>query len=211
MRPRPRFYFSFRSPYSWIAARVLHERCDPHAHGLEYIPYWEPDGQTSAALAELGATVLYAPMSRQKHLYILQDVRRLARRLGYEHAWPVDSAPWWELPHLAYLEAQRRGRGLDFLWAVYDARWERGLDICRRETIRALAEQVGLEPTPLETAPDNPERRAEGVEALRRAHRDGVFGMPFFVDGRDRFWGVDRVELFIEALNAPAPGQVRPA
>src|SRR5262245_62169356 len=96
---RPRFYFSFRSPYSWMAARLLEERLDPRPYGIEYIPFWEPDEHTLSLLRSRGSDFLYTPMSRQKHLYILQDIKRIATGLGYSMAWPRDRGNlWWDLP-----------------------------------------------------------------------------------------------------------------
>jgi 2-hydroxychromene-2-carboxylate isomerase len=43
--------------------------------------------------------------------------------------------------------------------------------------------------------------RQEGLEALRRAWRDGIFGVPFFVLGHEKFWGQDRVDEFLEAVH----------
>lgn len=196
-----RFYFAFRSPYAWIGARLLEEYCNPVESGIEYRPFWEPDRQTLALLEARGGEFIYTPMSRQKHLYILQDIKRLTTRLGYAMQWPVDPEhAWWDLPHLAYLVAQRHGKGHQFFWAVYRARWEEGRDICAVATIRDLATVVGLDPDLLAVAPDDPAIRQEGAEALYQCYRDGVFGIPFFIDGRDKFWGVDRFVDFITRL-----------
>src|SRR5262249_45675056 len=144
--------------------------------------------------------ILYAPMSRQKHLYILQDINRIATALGYRHAWPIDVDPWWELPHLGYLVARRLGKGAEFFHATYRARWEEGANICSPQTIDALATEVGLPPHAVLDAPQNPEMREEGAAALSRASQDGVFGVPFFVTGRHKFWGVDRLLPFLASL-----------
>jgi 2-hydroxychromene-2-carboxylate isomerase len=199
-RDRPRFYFSFRSPYAWIASRLLEERLGPATDDVEYIPYWEPDASTLALLKRGGGDILYAPMSRQKHLYILQDIHRLATALGYPHAWPIDANPWWELPHLGYLVARRLGKGPEFFRAIYRARWEEGANICVPETIRTVATQIGLSGEDVVHAPDEPDIRQEGAVALSRAHREGVFGVPFFVTGSQKFWGVDRLMPFIALL-----------
>ncbi|MFD3697137.1 hypothetical protein ACFWUZ_13460 [Streptomyces sp. NPDC058646] len=42
-RRPPRFYFSLRSPYSWLAYRDLHERHPDVADVLE----WRPSGSTT--------------------------------------------------------------------------------------------------------------------------------------------------------------------
>jgi 2-hydroxychromene-2-carboxylate isomerase len=196
----PRFYFSFRSPYSWVAARLLNDRYGVGPDEVEYIPTWEPDGETRALLEARGGRVLYSTMSREKHFYILQDIKRLTARLGYRMKWPIDREPWWELPNLAYLAARREGKGREFFDAAYRARWEEGEDICSVETVKRLAAGAGLDPEAAASAPGDGELRAQGAEALFRCYRDGVFGVPFFIKGYEKFWGVDRLELFVAAL-----------
>ncbi|HEY3121486.1 MAG TPA: DsbA family protein [Vicinamibacteria bacterium] len=197
---RPKFYFSFWSPYSWVATRLLEESWEAARLDIEYIPYWPPDEESLALLRALGGDFLYVRMSREKHLYILQDIKRITTGLGFRLGWPVDDRPWLDLPHLAYLAACRLGKGREFFWAVHRARWEEGRNVCSQETIRELAEGVGLPPEPVASAPGDASVRREGAEALLRAHRDQVFGVPFFVKGYERFWGVDRLGTFFAAL-----------
>lgn len=201
-RRTPRFYFAFRSPYSWIASRLLKERYAIAFDRIEYIPYWEPDARTDELLRARGGKHLYHPMSKAKHLYILQDVKRLTTKLGYRLAWPIDQEPWWELPHLAYLAARRAGKGQAFIEAIYAARWERGENICAAEVVRCVAGEVGLDAEALLAAPDDESIRVEGVDALHTAYQNDVFGVPFFTLGYEKFWGVDRVEDFVAALEA---------
>jgi 2-hydroxychromene-2-carboxylate isomerase len=197
---RPRFYFSFRSPYSWIGARLLQERVDHTRTPVEYIPYWDPDERTQSLLKARGAGFIYTPMPRQKHLYLLQDIKRLASQLGYTLAWPVDRHPWWELPHLGYLVARRQGRERPYLNAVYRARWERGIDICVPENIGLAAADAGIDADAVVRAPADAAIREEGAVALQRAWRDGVFGIPFYINGVDKFWGIDRFDSFVSSL-----------
>lgn len=207
MKPRVRrFYFAFRSPYAWIGARLLEEYIDPADYHIEYRPFWEPDADTLALLTNRGGEFIYTPMSRQKHLYILQDIKRLTTRLGYTMQWPIDpEGAWWDLPHLSHIAVGRYApaQQQQWFWALYRARWEEGRDICSVETIRELATENGLEPDLLAAAPDNPDIRQQGAEALYQCYRDGVFGIPFFIDGRNKFWGVDRFVDFAARLEQP--------
>lgn len=203
--PAARFYFSFRSPYSWLCYRDLMDQHRSLADQLDWRPFWEPDEQSQRLLSEAGGSFPYVPMSRAKALYILQDVRRLTRRRGLDIAWPVDRAPCWEVSHLAYLVASRLGRGPEFVAAVYRARWERGLDISDRTTVASIAAELGLDPGPLAGAADNPEVRAQGVQALLDIDAGGVFGVPFLVHGRDRYWGMERLPDFIAAVRGSPP------
>lgn len=196
MKRPTRFYFSFRSPYSWIGAILLERRFPAAYQEIEYIPQWEPDAITSNLLTSRGGEFLYTPMSRTKHLYILQDIKRITQKLGLPIAWPVDTNPWWELPHLGYLAARRLGKGHAFFWSLYQARFERGDDICSKDVISRIASELGIDANVLLEAPSDSEIRAEGVEALYRTYKDGIFGVPFYMHGRDKFWGIDRFEDF---------------
>lgn len=202
MSTLPRFYFSFRSPYSWIAARQLAEHLGERYGVLELIPFWEPDERMLASLKTMGGQFLYTQMSRDKHLYILQDIKRITTRLRYKMAWPIDRQPWWDLSHLAYLAAREQGKGMEFFWGIYRARWERGEDISAADTIRTVAKEAGLDPEKMVNAVEDDEIRKAGAQALYRAYREGVFGVPFFILGYEKFWGIDRLDLFTAALNS---------
>jgi 2-hydroxychromene-2-carboxylate isomerase len=193
----PTLFFSLRSPYSWLLVERL-LRLVPEAHDrLQWVPYWEPDSRTTCELEAREAIVHYAPMSKAKHLYMLQDTRRLARRLGLEIAWPVDVEPWWEPAHLGWLMARRLGRAAEFYDAVVAARWQRAENICDPVVIRALAKSVGLDGDLVAGAVDDPEIRAEGVDALVVAYEDDIFGVPYLRLGWHRFWGFDRLDDFL--------------
>ncbi|MFF0150280.1 2-hydroxychromene-2-carboxylate isomerase [Micromonospora sp. NPDC005203] len=201
------WYFSLRSPYSWLAHHDLLHRYPETAARVEWRMFFEPDDQSLTALRSARGDFPYVAMSRAKHFYILQDVRRLAADRGLEVAWPIDRQPRWEVPHLAYLVAADAGRGREFIDAVYRARWQQGRDICDPATMASLAADLSLDPKMLTGAAEDPERRAAGVRALLAVHRDGVFGVPFFVAGREKFWGIDRLPAFV-AATAVVPSDV---
>jgi 2-hydroxychromene-2-carboxylate isomerase len=210
----PVFYFSLRSPYSWLAYRDLTERYPDVAERVRWEPFWEPDDSWRQALADAGGRFHYVDMSRAKALYILQDVRRLARDRGLAISWPVDRAPRWEVAHLAFLRARRHGRGREFVGAVYRARWEQGRDISDPGTVGAVAAGLGLDAAEHAAAAEDPELREEALAALRALDRDGVFGVPFFVAGRERFWGLDRLAPFVALVRGEegaAPAAETPA
>ncbi|GGR42222.1 2-hydroxychromene-2-carboxylate isomerase [Streptomyces netropsis] len=198
----PRWYFSLRSPYSWLAFRDLTERYPDVADAIEWRPYWEPDEVSNRMLAEEGVQLPYVPMSKEKHFYILQDVKRLSTERGLTVAWPIDKDPNWAVSHLGYLVAQDEGRGRDYIGAVSKARWEHGHDIADRKVIAGVAEELGLDPDRVANAVDDEKLRARGLDILREMERDGVFGVPFFIHRRDKFWGIDRLPAFVETVRA---------
>jgi 2-hydroxychromene-2-carboxylate isomerase len=71
--------------------------------------------------------------------------------------------------------------------------------------IGAIATELGIDPAPLVHAAHDPDVRADGVRALLDIDADGVFGVPFFVHGRARYWGLDRLPDVIAAVRGTAP------
>lgn len=202
MAKQPRFYFSLRSPYSWMAYRDLLSSYPDVAAAVQWVPFFEPDELSTRMLALRGEEFPYSAMSKAKHLYILQDVGRLTKERGLPLTWPVDRDPVWEVPHLGYLVARAAGVGPEYIAAVYRARWELGLNICDRAVIADIASSLGLDPVQVSSASDSRVLREEGVEILLEICKDGVFGVPFFVHRFSRFWGMDRVADFAAHLRA---------
>jgi 2-hydroxychromene-2-carboxylate isomerase len=199
-RKPPRLYFSFRSPFSWMALHQLEQRLPECRELIEYYPYWEPDSGMRTDLEAQDSGTHYTAMSKAKHLYILQDTKRLAARYGYSMKWPIDIDPQWELPHLAWLRAKHLGHDKAFYDAVTEARWQRAENVCEPEVLRRIAESVGLDGDLLLSSVDDPDLRAEGTRILASAYDDDVFGIPYFKLGPHRFWGLDRLEAFLEVL-----------
>lgn len=202
----PVFFFSLRSPYSWLALHDLKTLYPQLLARLELRPFWEPDLAYQAELGAAGEAFLYTAMSKEKHLYILSDIKRLARRRGLEVRWPVDRAPSWEVPHLAYLHAEQQGQGHQYIEAITDMRWQQGRDICDPATVEAVGSALGMDAAALRDAHRDPAIRTAGMKALRTCIREGAFGVPFFTTGREKFWGIDRLSDFIGSLaNAMTP------
>lgn len=199
-----RFYFAFRSPYAWIASRLLKELLSSEARAqLAYIPYWEPNDEFSESLAAHNQQVLYQPMSRSRHLYILQDIKRLSQYYGLNMKWPLDGKrPAWEIPHLAFIAARQLGPkyGETCFEAIYRARWERGEDICEVQTIKNIAAEIEVPADLLVNAVNDSGIREQALKNLQSSIDDAVFGIPFFVVGREHFWGVDRMRFALDAM-----------
>lgn len=191
---RPRWYVSLRSPYSWLA---LHDAKLAHPAFLEaceQLVFYEPDPAGHAALALRDAALPYVAMSRAKHLYILRDVARLAAARGLRPTWPQDRSPTWEVPSLAVLAARAVDPAAGRLLAqrLTTARWQDGLDICAPDVVAQCARECRLDPD-LSRSAESPLWREAGWDELQQVHLDGVFGVPYFVVGREPFWGLDRL------------------
>ncbi|MEU2774265.1 DsbA family protein [Streptomyces sp. NPDC007162] len=193
-----------RRSYSWLAYRTLTEHHGHLVERLEWLPFFEPDETSARMLRERGGRFPYSEMSREKNRYILQDVGRITKARGITVNWPVDVDPVWEVPHLGYLVAAREGRGHDYIAAVYRARFAEGRNVCDPETVADIGRDLGIDPEVISRAHEDPELRERGADILTEVCTDGVFGVPFFVQGYTRFWGLDRLDAFVEHVRTGA-------
>ena len=84
-----RFYFSFRSPYAWLAAERLDSELGDLGVPIERIPiYPTPElfPNDPSALPN-------------KQAYLIQDIPRLAREQGLKIRFPSSSDTDWALSH----------------------------------------------------------------------------------------------------------------
>jgi 2-hydroxychromene-2-carboxylate isomerase len=193
-----RFYFSFRSPYSWFAFRRIEAALSGLPVALEYVPVFPPKdykGDHGANSAKRG--------------YIDADVERFARAYGLELHCPNPFDTEWIRPHAAYLFAQDQGCGRPFALAAYSARFAEGRDLGSDDVLREVAQSAGLNPTAAVSAADDPAVHERVRDGMAECRKDGMFGVPFFVYRGQRFWGNDRIEWLVraihEALGRPVP------
>jgi 2-hydroxychromene-2-carboxylate isomerase len=127
--------------------------------------------------------------------YAAQDRARQARKLGVR----LDSAPLFRSANAApaayaLIAAQAAGGGdlAGFVQAMGRALWAEGRDFSDDEVIRAALAANGFDPA---VADRGMLMAAETYAAnLEDAVAAGVFGVPFFVVGDQRFWGQDRLD-----------------
>ena len=184
MDPIVRFYFSFRSPYSWFAAeRWSAELGETRA---ERIPFFPTPGRFPN-----DPTLVPA-----KYAYVVRDVRRLAVAYGLEIVPPHSLDTDWESPHAAFLGVQAAAPDCAeaFMLELYRARFSRGLDVGNAEVIVDAARRASVAPTIAMDGAHSPALRAQVAENLRVGQeRDGIFGAPSFVYRDELFWGHDRM------------------
>lgn len=193
-----RFYFSFRSPYAWLAAERL-----------------------EAELGDLGVPIVALPIYPTAELfpndpaalpdkvaYIVQDVPRLARERGLTVRFPAAGDPDWSLAHAAYLGAERRGAGRRFMLEAFRKRFGEGLDLGADSVIADAARCAGTDPDAILAAAHSQELRDEAAAGWRRAvERDRIFGVPSFVYAGRLYWGQDRMHLLRGAvIRKSSPG-----
>lgn len=188
---RIRFYFSFRSPYAWLAFHRLASVAD--AVDFESIPLIPPRG-------------FLEDMDPRKRRYIAEDVRRIARAYGLELRWPDPFDTDWMRPHCAFLHAADAGAGTRFGAAVFEARFCAGCDVGDPLVLREVAGRCGVDPDAVVAAAESRPLRGRVIAGMRSMQSDGVFGVPYFVYRGRAYWGNDRLEWLLRDV-AEAAGR----
>jgi 2-hydroxychromene-2-carboxylate isomerase len=182
------FFFSFRSPYSYLAAPrafALTERFDVDVVFRGVIP-----------MVMRGQSV-----PRAKGLHTLRDVKREARRLGMPFGRIHDPLGEGAMRCLRVAEhAVDVGREREFVLTASRAIWAEAVDVARDEGLRPICEQAGLSWRACEDAIQDPHVLAR-VEANTTALIElGHWGVPVLAFDGELFWGQDRIEDLEVAL-----------
>jgi 2-hydroxychromene-2-carboxylate isomerase len=191
-------------------------------HTLEI--YWDFSspfaylGSTQAAkLAErTGATLVWRPMllgglfkaigqsdvplftwSEAKKKYYFEDMHRWAAYWGVPFKFP-SRFPMGSLKAMRTYLALPEARRAAFREATFRAYWAEDRDIADDGVLREL---VGAEADEVMARTQDPAVKKELLDATQAAVAAGVFGAPtWVVDGKELFWGQDRIPLVERAL-----------
>ena len=187
-----RFYFSFRSPYAWLAAESLSETFDGLPVQLRLIPIFPT--------AENFPNDPSRIPNKIRHL--VKDVARLAQERGITVKYPKQTDPAdWALSHAAFLGAQRLERATHFMLEAYRARFVRGSDLGDDAVLADAAVRAGLDAEAiLDAAHDSELREQVRGNFNRGIEQDRIFGVPTFIYRGDIFWGHDRMRFVRKAI-----------
>lgn len=189
------YFFTPVSPFVYLAGDRLERLAERQGARIRYIPL-----DATALFPRTGGQVL-AERHESRKAYRLQELARWSKRLGMKldlqpMFFPVNPAP----ASYAIIAAAAAGGGdLGALVRAFPrAVWAEGRNIAEDEVVKAILAENGFDPAVADRgmfmAADVYMRNLD--EAVAR----GVFGLPFYIVGEERFWGQDRLDLLEEHL-----------
>lgn len=178
--PPLEMYYSFRSPYSYIALQQAFHIADAFGLKLDVRPV-------------LPMVMRGAKLPKSKLLYLVKDASREARRQEVPFGNIADSlGAGSERCIAAFYYAHGQGRERDFLVEAGKAIFAEGIDVATDEGLQVVAERVGLFWPELQAALQDDSWRKQ-AEVNRQSLTDaGLWGVPAFKIGGQAFWGQDR-------------------
>ncbi len=197
MSDNVRFYFSFRSTYSWLALYRLHFIANKLPVDFELIPCFPPP--------DPGDALNYSDSKRR---YVGEDIKRFTDAYGLELKWPEPFDTDWKRPHSSFVYANEQSAGMDFCLNAYKARFSEGLDIGCDDVIMGIAEASHIDPDKALLAANDRRIHRSMLKGMVRGNRDGLFGVPLFIYGERKYWGNDRIEWLIRDIYQAAGGEL---
>ena len=183
------YFLATLSPYVYLAGDRLEAIADKHGATLRYLPL------NAAALFPRTGGQLRADRHPSRLAYRDQELRRQAQKRGvrldlkplYDGANPAPSS-------YAILAAQQAGGGdlAGLVQAFPRALWAEARNIAEDAVVRDILTAYGFDPA---IADRGMMMAADAYGAnLEEAVLRGVFGVPFYMVGDEKFWGQDRLE-----------------
>jgi 2-hydroxychromene-2-carboxylate isomerase len=189
-----KFYYDYKSPFTYLALAPALELEATHDVRLRFIPF-ELDVRSA-----YGGELEQRPEREWfKVRYLYADARRFANDRGLVIRGPqkiFDS----RLALISGVYAELRGHFREYSQRVFELFFKRELDLEDPEALAAVLTEVGLDRGDFRRFADR-----EGETALRlareEADRDGVFGVPTLLVAGEMFWGNDRIKWLIKKLD----------
>jgi 2-hydroxychromene-2-carboxylate isomerase len=187
--PQIDYFYAAISPFCYLAGNRLEQIAARHGASVRYIPINAP-----ALFPRTGGQVL-AERHDSRKTYRLQELRRTAAKRGVKldlqpMFFPANPAP----ASYAIIAAAHVGGGdlAGLVQAFPRAVWAEGRNIAEDDVVQDLLTAHGFDP---KIADKYMLMAAETYMAnLEEAVARGVFGVPFYMVGDERFWGQDRLD-----------------
>ncbi len=182
------FFFSFRSPYSYLAVSRAMLLAQHYGLDLQIRPV--------LPMVMRGLAVPAA-----KRFYILQDAAREARRLGIPFGRICDPVGAGVARCMAVWPlAEKAGRLAEFIKLASTAIWSQGVCVASDAGLRSVVTAAGLDWSHVQAALCD-----DGWVARARTNRDemmaaGSWGVPTFQFDGVTLWGQDRLPLLEQVM-----------
>ena len=201
-------FFSFRSPYSYLATPLLRK----------VVEEWEVELHLRVMMPlALRQPTFFKTANPLLPFYILRDSMRIAEYHGIPYSWPqpdpvvqdpgtltvAEEQPYiHRLTRLGACDAEE-GDGFRFacevaqtIWSGRIQGWDEGTHLAE------AASRAGFELSQLDAKIEHsPDTYDDLIEANHRALKEaGQWGVPTLVYNDEPFWGQDRIDVFLWRL-----------
>ncbi len=181
------FFFSFRSPYSYLAVERTLELAEKFSLDLKIRPV-------------LPMVMRGLPVPKIKRLFLVKDAKREADWRGIPFGRICDPLGAGVERCLAVFPyADQRDLGGAFLRSAGRGIWSEALDVAADTDLRTVVERAGLDWQGALQALDDPGWREQAAQNREALLSYDLWGVPSYRLGDQCLWGQDRIEI-LEAM-----------
>jgi 2-hydroxychromene-2-carboxylate isomerase len=191
---RPVFYYDLGSPYAYLAAERVNSL---FAEATGEPPVWQPIllgglfkrfDRGSWAETEARPEGI-AEVEHRASAYGLAPIR-------WPEPWPGNTLAAMR----AAIYAKSIGKGVSFALAAFRQAFAGGLDLTNPDNVCIAAAACEIHPRALIAAIGRDSIKQQLIEATTEAGDRGVTGVPAIAVGDEVFWGDDRLEEAVQAV-----------
>lgn len=181
-------FYSFQSPYSYVALEDIYEI--ENNYDVEVL--WQPYSAKAA-----GIQVPASPVVPEKLSYLIEDTKRLAEErnmpLVFPESWPEAEYDPTRVTRGA-LAAKDLGVLMEYNCKVFDKWWGSGEDPNDEEFQTSLCEELDVDLGEFlsKLQASDTRERVRGVH--KRGRKLGVFDTPTLIYDKQRFYGVEKIQ-----------------
>ena len=184
------FYFSFRSPYSYLACQRLLK--------LKNSVELEINIKTVLPMVMRGL-----PVPSSKRIYIFLDTKRESDRYDIPFGKTVDPLGEGVSRSMSIFPyAQAQGLALEYISSVSKGIWAEGQDVTKDEVLKQLSERAGLNWKEASPYLENKDWEKKAETNRKDMIACGFWGVPSFQYGEECFWGQDRLWAIEKLINS---------
>jgi len=190
------YYFSVLSDWAYFGGERLERLARRYGVRINDMPV-----RLAAVYAGTGGIILQK-RSKQRQDYRVVELVRWRDYLGipieiFPKHYPADD----QLSSCMIIAAKLAGADCGLLAnAVLRAIWAENRNIAEADTLRKLADGLGMNGESLLAGARAGASIAEFDRYTQEAQDRGVFGSPFYFLGKEAFWGQDRLQFLEDAL-----------
>lgn len=188
-----KFYYDFKSPFTYLAFAPALDLERTHRVRLRFIPHLFDFSAYGGTLEQRDER------SWRKVRYLYLDARRFANERGLVIRGP-ERLFNSKLALMSGLFAEKHGKFRDYAGHVWELFFKRELDIEKLEQLAPLLSAAGLDPEGFRRYSESDGPR-DLQAALDEGERDNIFGVPTLLVDGEPFWGNDRIEWVIKKLD----------
>lgn len=209
MTLKAQLYWSFRSPYSYLATKRYRRMAVEWDLEIEVKPVYPIAIRNPEFFKDVNP--LWIP-------YLLKDISRIAEYEGLPLSFPRPDPVVMnnetrviskDQPHIFWLtrlgvEAASRGRGLEFIDEMSSLIWGSGIDGWNEgDHVAQATARAGLDYNELMNSIEGKEEKLDDIIVANQSDLEaaGHWGVPTFVFEGEPFFGQDRLDLALWRMN----------